>query len=210
MDKTLMIAKWFCNNNDTVKTNSYDGNVLLNKLCYYSKAMFLSLGKNKVISKEVEAWKNGPVFPYVYGKYRYDDLLNDNIKINLTNDETKVLQIINRIYGYMSADDISNQTHIESPWSNLKEEVNKKHNPVITDKSILDEYKDYMLDLYDSYKDEKFDEKVERINGRYFFIAPGVTLKDDEYNELSKMNNEDKENTTFYVSRDSEGSLMVY
>ena len=43
MDKTLMVAKWFCDNNNTVQTNSYDGNVLLNKLCYYAKAMFLSL-----------------------------------------------------------------------------------------------------------------------------------------------------------------------
>ena len=62
-----MVAKWFCNNNNTIQTNSYDGNVLLNKLCYYAKAMFLALNKD-IIQKDVEAWKNGPVLPYVYDK----------------------------------------------------------------------------------------------------------------------------------------------
>ena len=208
MDKTLMVAKWFCDNNNTVKTDSYDGNVLLNKLCYYSKAMFLSLD-NDIIQKDVEAWKNGPVLPYVYGQYRYNGLLNSNIKIELSKDEIKVLQIINRLYGYLRADDISKQTHDEAPWNSLEEKVKRQLNPKITNEALLKEYKDTMLDLYDSYKDEEFNEKLEIINGRYFFLTPDVTLSDDEYNELCNANYVD-ENVTYYVSRDSEGNLMVY
>ncbi len=208
MDKTLMVAKWFCDNNNTVKTNSYDGNVLLNKLCYYSKAMFLSLDKN-VIQKDVEAWKNGPVLPYVYGQYRYDGLLNSDVKIELSNDEIRVLQIINRLYGYLKADDISKQTHNESPWNSLEEKVKKQLNPRITNEALLEEYKDTMLELYDSYKDEEFNEKLEIINGRYFFLTPDITLTDDEYSELCNAKYDD-ENVTYYVSRDSEGNLMVY
>ncbi len=208
MDKTLMVAKWFCNNNNTVQTNSYDGNVLLNKLCYYSKAMFLSLNNN-IIQKDVEAWKNGPVIPYVYGQYKYDGLLSSNIKIDLSSDEIKVLQIINRLYGYLKADAISTQTHQESPWNSLEEKVKKQLNPKISDEALLKEYKDTMLELYDSYKDEKFDEKLEIINGRYFFLTPDVTLTDDEYNELCNAKYDD-ENVTYYISRDSEGHLMVY
>ncbi len=208
MDKTLMVAKWFCNNNNTVKTNSYDGNVLLNKLCYYSKAMFLSLN-NDIIQKDVEAWKNGPVLPYVYRQYRYNDLLNSNIKIDLSKDEIKVLQIINRLYGYFKANDISKQTHDETPWNSLEEQVKNQLNPKITNEALLKEYKDIMLDLYNSYKDEKFDEKLEIINGRYFFLTPDVTLTDDEYNELCNARYDD-ENVTYYVSRDSEGNLIVY
>lgn len=206
MDKTLMVAKWFCENNNTIKTNSYDGNVLLNKLCYYSKAMFLVLGNN-IIQKDVEAWKNGPVLPFVYGKY--DDLLNLKCEINLSDDELKVLKIINRIYGYLKASDISEQTHIESPWNTLKDKVDKQLNPKITDEVLIEEYKDEMLQLYECYKDEELNEKLEIINGRYFFIIPDVTLTDDEYNELSNANYED-ENVTYYISRDSEGNLMVY
>lgn len=208
MDKTLMVAKWFCDNNVTVKSASFDGNVLLNKLCYYSKAMFLSLDKN-IIQKDVEAWKHGPVLPYVYGQYRYDNLLGTNYTINLTDDEIKILKIINRVFGYLKVDDISKQTHNEKPWSSLKDEVDKKHNPKITDESLLEEYKDQMLELYEYYKDEELDEKVEIINGRYFFITPDITLTDDEYSELSNGNYDD-ENVTYYVSRDGEGNLMVY
>ena len=208
MDKTLMVAKWFCENNTIIQTNSYDGNVLLNKLCYYAKAMFLALNNN-IIQKDVEAWKNGPVLPYVYGKYRYDDLLNLNVKIDLSKDEIKVLQIINRLYGYLKADEISKQTHRESPWSSLKEKVEKQLNPKISDESLLEEYKDIMLELYNDYKDEEFNEKLEIINGRYFFLTPDITLTDDEYNELCNTNFDD-ENITYYISRDSEGKLMVY
>ena len=208
MDKTLMIAKWFCENNVTVKTNSYDGNVLLNKLCYYSKAMFLALG-NDIMHKDVEAWKNGPVLPFIYGKYRYDDLLNLDCDIDLSDDEIKVLKIINRVYGYFDAKDISKQTHEEEPWKALSDKVLKQLNPKITDNAILDEYKDEMLELYDFSKDEELDEKLEIINGRYFFISSDIVLTEDEYNELVNMKYDD-ENVTYYVSRDSEGNLMVY
>ena len=208
MDKTLMVAKWFCDNNITVKSASFDGNVLLNKLCYYSKAMFLSLGNN-IIQKDVEAWKHGPVLPYVYGQYRYDNLLGTNYNVDLADDEIKILKIINRVFGYLKAVDISEQTHDEKPWSSLKDKVDKKLNPKITDESLLKEYKEEMLELYDYYKDEELNEKVEIINGRYFFITPDITLTDDEYNELCNLNNDD-ENITYYVSRDGEGNLMVY
>ncbi len=208
MDKTLMVAKWFCNNNKTIQTNSYDGNVLLNKLCYYAKAMFLSLNRN-IIQKDVEAWKNGPVLPYVYSQYRYENLLKTNIKINLSSDEIKVLQIINRQYGYLKADIISEQTHGELPWNSLQEKVKKQLNPKITNEALLEEYKDKMLELYDIYKNEEFNEKLEIINGRYFFITPDITLTDDEYSELCNAKYDD-ENVTYYVSRDSEGNLMVY
>ena len=195
MDKTLMVAKWFCDNNLTVKSASFDGNLLLNKLCYYSKAMFLSLDKN-IIQKDVEAWKNGPVLPYVYGQYRYDNLLGTNYNVDLADDEIKILKIINRVFGYLKADDISRQTHDEKPWSSLKDKVDKKLNPKITDESLLNEYKEEMLELYDCYKDEELNEKVEIINGRYFFITPDITLTDDEYSELCKLNNDD-ENVTY-------------
>lgn len=208
MDKTLMVAKWFCDNNSTVKSASFDGNLLLNKLCYYSKAMFLSLDKN-IIQKDIEAWKNGPVLPYVYGQYRYDNLLGTNYNVDLTDDEIKILKIINRVFGYLTADDISRQTHDEKPWSSLKDKVDKKLNPKITDESLLNEYKEEMLELYDCYKDEELNEKVEIINGRYFFITPDITLTDDEYSELCRLNNDD-ENVTYYISRDGEGNLMVY
>ena len=66
-----------------------------------------------------------------------------------------------------------------------------------------------MLELYDCYKDEELNEKVEIINGRYFFITPDITLTDDEYSELCRLNNDD-ENVTYYISRDGEGNLMVY
>ena len=195
MDKTLMVAKWFCDNNLTVKSASFDGNLLLNKLCYYSKAMFLSLDKN-IIQKDVEAWKNGPVLPYVYGQYRYDNLLGTNYNVDLADDEIKILKIINRVFGYLKADDISRQTHDEKPWSSLKDKVDKKLNPKITDESLLNEYKEEMLELYDCYKDEELNEKVEIINGRYFFITPDITLTDDEYSELCNLINDD-ENVTY-------------
>ena len=208
MDKTLMIAKWFYDNNVTVKSDSFDGNILLNKLCYYSKAMFLSLDKN-IIQQDIEAWKNGPVLPYVYTKYKSNNLLDIDCDSTLTEEEIKILKIINRVFGYLKIEEILKQTQNETPWSSLKEKIDQKLNPIITNESLLNEYKDQMLELYEYYKDEELDEKLEIINGKYFFITSDIILTDDEYSELSniKINNE---NVTYYVFRDSEGSLMVY
>ena len=151
-DKILLISKWFSNNNHLIKTNTYDSKLLLNKLCFYTKAMFLALDKNI------------------------------NQKTNkLTKDEIKILQIINRVYGY------SNQTY-EEDNNFLKEE---------------------MLELYEYYKDEEFKEKLEIINGRYFFIAEDVTLTEEEYKDIYNSDYND-DNITYYVSRDDEGYLMVY
>lgn len=145
--------------------------------------MFLSLGNENIISNNIKILENNIIFPYIYAKYKYDDLLNNKSDIDLTNEEEKVLKIINRVYGYTN------------------EMLNQKKN--ITNKSILNEYKDIMLELYNNYKDEKFYEKIERINGRYFFITPDVTLTEKEYLELSNIDYKSTDNTTFYVSRDS-------
>ena len=56
---------------------------------------------------------------------------------------------------------------------------------------------------------DEFNEKLEIINGRYFFLTPDITLTDNEYNELCNANYDD-ENVTYYVSRDNEGNLIVY
>lgn len=184
MDKTLMIANWFYENNNIVKTNSYNGNILLNKLCFYSKAMFLSLNHN-IIHKDI-VWQNEVILPFVYNNYN-----NLNCKIDLSDEELKILKIINRVYGYSKTNNIS-----------------KQNIPIkITDELIIKEYKDEMLEIYECYKDEKLNEKLEIINGKYFFVEQNVQLTKNEYSELFNIK---YENATYYVSRDNDGNLVVY
>ena len=140
---SLNIAKAFLNIADRPMTH-----MKLQKLIYIAHGCYLALNDGeKLIIDEIQAWKYGPVIPYLYHilkPYGNEALpkrvLDDYVSSNIENDDIKaLLQKIWDIYKEHSGTELSTLTHQEnSPWSKT---YNGSVNKPIDDKEITNYYK---------------------------------------------------------------------
>ncbi|MBL4950970.1 DUF4065 domain-containing protein [Neobacillus sp. YIM B02564] len=91
----LFISKWFINHNKDIANHSFDGNVKLQKLLYYSKAMYYAVYGEKLFSNDIEEWENGEVVSEVFTLYRHHDLVEE-AKNNF--DDSQINEKIERIF----------------------------------------------------------------------------------------------------------------
>ena len=125
--------------------NSFEvDNLKLQKLTYYSQAVYLVINnKEPLFHEEIEAWQYGPVIPKLYSLYKkhgFDTIPHVGGNGHLTTKEIEAVDLVLEHYGKMSGVELINQTHQEAPWKNVYE-PNKKH-IVITLDSIYNFYKD--------------------------------------------------------------------
>ena len=122
-------------------------NLKLQKLLYYSQAVFLCLNKNEkpVFTDRIEAWQYGPVVPVIYHKYKpngFETIPSDNEdEVDLSADELKAVDLTLSYYGKMSPLDLVTRTHNEDPWKNV---YKPRQNNEITTESIYEFYKDHI------------------------------------------------------------------
>lgn len=64
--KAIDVARWFYKNNLQTKLNNKKGNIIIQKLCYYAQAMYLSVYGEPLFEEKILAWENGPVIQEVY------------------------------------------------------------------------------------------------------------------------------------------------
>lgn len=116
--KAYEISNWLLEKNPTLYFGTYDGNVVLNKLLYFSNLMYYSVYNENLIEEKFEKWTNGPVIREIYTDYRHNNCSNikkhSNVKISPK--VKTVLNIVNFVYGDLSAKSLSDETHKHSIW----------------------------------------------------------------------------------------------
>jgi uncharacterized phage-associated protein len=127
-------------------------NLKLQKLLYYSQAVYLVLHDKKPLFPEpIEAWDYGPVVPSVYREYKeygFETIppIDEPSKLDLA--EMKAVDIVFDCFGGMSGSELINQTHAESPWKNV-------YRPGRPSSTIsLDSIYDYFKENLDFTEDE--------------------------------------------------------
>ena len=91
----------------------------LQKWLYYCKAWCEAWGKGEFFAGDFVKFDDGPVnrqlFHELQGKktVHYGDVVG---KTQLTSDEKNVVDSVLEVYGDMSGDQLSAQTHLEDPW----------------------------------------------------------------------------------------------
>ena len=118
----------------------------LEKLCYYSQAWSLVWDERPLFNEEFQAWANGPVCPKLYhehkGLFRIEKggIPGDPDAINKDGKEN--IDAVLKHYAPMSAYQLSELTHHESPWldarGGLKE--GERCNAVITNSAMAEYY----------------------------------------------------------------------
>lgn len=118
-------------------------NLKLQKLTYYSQAVFMVLNeKTPLFNEEIEAWQYGPVIPELYRtykKYGFDTIERVGGSAKLTAKEIESVDLVLDYYGKMSGVELIGRTHQESPWKDVYD-PHKKH-IIITKESIYNYYK---------------------------------------------------------------------
>ena len=115
----------------------------LQKLLYYVQSWYMVFNgrQNTLFAQAPQAWVNGPVYPEIYYQYR-DKVSNmcDHLtakdfdtedvnatlaelamKLQLTADETELLDSIVMLYGSKSQNGLIFLTHAEQPWVEARE-----------------------------------------------------------------------------------------
>lgn len=202
------IAKWFFDNNESVRMRTFDGNAKLQKLIYYSQAMYSSVHNTPLFDEPIQAWENGPVVRKVYHSKNNNEF--DNMPVaNLDENVIRVLQIVNSVYGVLTTDELIKQTHKETPWKDLEELAKNRYNPEIKFEIINSFYKD-LKDIYDVYEGYDFDnEVVETINNNNFsYNKDEVVFSVEDFYLLYQIGMTER-NRTYNVIK-SDGKLVLY
>lgn len=91
----------------------------LQKLVYYSYAEYASYTGQPMFDEEFEAWRNGPVLRSLYAYHRGFYIAERSLfkqGAELTDFEKSIIDTVIKKYASMSAQQLSQKTHMESPW----------------------------------------------------------------------------------------------
>ena len=100
-------------------------NKKLLKLLYYVYCWELVLFNKNILEKEYfEAWLHGPVIATIYEKYRnygancidYEEEYKATRDKNIDKETQEQIETILKIYTTLTAQQLENKTHQESPW----------------------------------------------------------------------------------------------
>lgn len=210
-EPVVNVAKWFLQNNDSIDSDSGNGNLKLQKLIYYAQCMHVAIFNTPMYSDKIEAWENGPVVREVYKQYRHYQLgpnarNEDPVKINALQED--VLRVINIVYGNKSANELIELTHGENPWKELKHKVDNHEDPEITISSIR-RYYSCLKDVFEAFVDYRVEEHQYRVGNNIFTYQAATELTNEDKKVIDEFAY-DMDNVTMFVTKDSNGGLVIY
>ncbi|WP_035289942.1 Panacea domain-containing protein [Actinokineospora spheciospongiae] len=90
----------------------------MQKLVYYCQAWHLVRTRTTMFDDRIEAWREGPVVRALYERHRKQYTVSGwpGDAQNLTESERETVDWVHDKYAQMSAESLSNMTHIEQPW----------------------------------------------------------------------------------------------
>ena len=96
-------------------------NLKLQKLLFYAEGLHRALYDRPLFGDKIIAWNHGPVVVDLYHEYsKYGSgaiPVPENFDASaFTEEESEVIEEINRAFGQFSAWKLRNMTHEESPW----------------------------------------------------------------------------------------------
>ena len=96
----------------------------LQKLLYYAQASSLAFNDTPLFLDDFEAWEHGAVVPCVYRKYsdhKYQ-VIDKTVDSTVTwvESEKKALEAVWQTYGHLSAKELEDLNHSETPWKKAR------------------------------------------------------------------------------------------
>ena len=187
------VAKWFIFHNPELASGYIDENTKINKLLYFSNLMYFCITNEQLISDEFVAFPNGPVVFNVYRDYRYNGLSSLPQQVISPNEEQlKVLNIVNFIYGNSSISELVSESHTHSLWKNVQHLI--PNNPKIEFENVETELVEYNKALYNTYMSMDFSKLIkDKINNNvYYYFKDSFDMTDEIIEKLSTFDKYDE------------------
>ena len=187
------VAKWFIFHNPELASGYIDENTKINKLLYFSNLMYYCITNEQLISDEFVAFPNGPVVFSVYRDYRYNGLNSLPQQVISPNEEQlKVLNIVNFIYGNSSTSELVSESHTHSLWKSVQHLI--PNNPKIEFENVETELVSYNKALYSTYMSMDFSRLIkDKINNNvYYYFKDSFEMTDDIIERLSTFDKYDE------------------
>lgn len=211
--KVIDVARWFYKNNPQANSNNKEGNIVIQKLCYYAQAMYLAVYGEPLFEEKISAWENGPVIEDVYKTYRYNNFIINLLSNSISNKEEEILKVINSVYGYKTPQELIETTHSEEPWKQYENVAKDRNNNPEIDKETIKEYYKDLKEIYEANKDNEFEfEKMITIKDcNYIYNSNNISDINKYKLELEKFTELQTESKSFNVVLDEEtGELAIY
>ena len=210
-------AKYFIKNGADSKPDTYDGNMKLQKLLVMAYVICLALYNEKLFYDDILAFENGCVVEKVRLRYRNDYTSfkrdSDSFQPNFTEREYYVLNLTNRMFGDMSAKELSRLNHTFLFWKESYKNGQDATGYHDKEKSVVD-FSSYECDLQtmreivEAYNASSVsNDSMEVINGVKFFYS-NMILTDDIINKLARFA-DTAEDSSYSVYADN-GELVIY
>ncbi len=219
MKDALEYAKYFIRQNPRSYSNSLEGNKKLNKLLIFADMINLAQFEEPLFTNKIMAFENGFVVEDVRQKYKnnYNELICECIEElpELSEKEQASLWYADRIFGNLSADELSELSHTFTFWSeayhrgtNSQNYHNKSRSVINLEEMIAEVPKMKMLiDACDRTSEEGSESK--NINGVVYYYNPDEIQMTDEMILYLQEFSEQAEDTSYSVYKDN-GELVVF
>jgi len=216
MLKAIDIAKWFIYKNCDTPRNTFDGNMKLQKLLFFSQLIHLVRTENILFDDPILAFENGSVVEDVRLTYKNNnyDLIKESKEADydFLEEELQTLQITHDIFCDIKAKELSDLNHLFKSWklaydgSIVSGRPQKRYSEIQIDnlkKYDLDNIRQ-MLHAYEITKNST--DPFEVINGvTFYYDVNTVTMTDELIEELSASKWDED---SYYVYKDKELGLV--
>lgn len=216
----INFAKWFIKNNFDSPRDTFDGNMKLQKMLYFAQLIHVAKHRELLFSDQMKAYENGTVINDVRLEYRESPLslieqsknspeFFEDIKVNETLHQTV------KIFGDMSARELSNLNHELSSWK-IPYNNSKTDTPNVyrTDKNVIKPFDSIFMEdvkqieqMLEAYEEDSGDMNFEIINGvTYYYDSNELELTDDILATLEDLNCADD---AYTLNFDEEQGLII-
>ncbi|MFI8688539.1 Panacea domain-containing protein [Rossellomorea sp. NPDC077527] len=213
------LAKYFIKNNYDYPRNTFDGNMKLQKMLYFSQLIHMARKGERLFSDNMYAFKNGTVIDNVRQVYQHnnDFLVIEALNFNTDFDEVELesIKLAEKVFGHLDAATLSDLNHQQYSWQvsyeNSKDTYSSYHHK---ERSIIDEevIRKYDLnkisDILAVISEEDSSEEYEIVNGIKFYYDPESISIDENLLETLQSFHGDEE--AYSICFDEDNGYMIY
>lgn len=210
-------AKWFLQNNLDFPRNTFDGNMKLQKMLYFSQLIHLAKNGEPLFGENILAFRNGSAIEEVRQAYQYQhiDLLNaaNQYSGNYTPEQLDTFKIAESIYGRLSAKELSEINHVHKSWicafeNSLEGRFYNKEKSIMPIERLLENEVPMIKEMLNAYSNYTFSDRYEVVNGIKFYYNPEeIELTADIMALLESFDGND---LAYSVYKDETAGIVIY
>lgn len=216
--QALDVAKWFIKYNYDTPSNSFDGNMKLQKLLYFSQLVHLAKTGYVLFNDDMYAFEKGTVIETVRNKYK-NDCINLKLEakmsdIYIPDEQLDTIQIVADIFGDINALELSELNHLQKSWKETYEYSligNIPHKVIaqIPIQKVIEKDLEKVKEMLDGYYASKNIESefIELNEKRFYYNSDEIEITDEIIEILKDFSGDDISYSIYY--NDIEG-LVIY